>query len=162
MPLSIIWIQETLKTIRIMKNFTIIWNLKLSVLSHLCRRGHHAPQFSPTKSTTALQKLTEDFFHRLAVPCIVKEKPGECIHTIHVVQNSNIQITVTDTALESAADNCTAEVVHLHLSALLRGITAQLISPHKTAQCCQDQFSQRCTDPRSCTQGCWRSWMVSS
>ena len=120
MPLSIIWIQETLKTIRIMKNFTIIWTLKLSVLSHLCRRGHRAPQFSPTKSTTALQKLMEDFFHRLAAPCIVKKKPGECIHTIHVVQNSNIQITVTDTALESAADNCTAEVVHLRLSALLK------------------------------------------
>lgn len=44
------------------------------------------------KSTTALQKLIKGFFHRLAAPQMVKEKPGKCIHSARVAQNSNIQI----------------------------------------------------------------------
>lgn len=75
-----------------MKTISIIWSLKPTALSQFCKRGHHVWAFDPTKSTTALQEHLKDFFHRLAAPCIVNEKPGKRIHSTHVPQNSNIQI----------------------------------------------------------------------
>lgn len=86
--------QKTLKAITITDS-SIIQALKLAVLSHLCRRGHHVLHSCSSKSSTALQKHIEDFLHRLAAPVRAREKQGNHIHTMQVAQNSRKHHRIT-------------------------------------------------------------------